>query len=981
MGRKAALAYLAAALSMAASGGAAGRAEAKAPRRVPLAHIGLDTLISHRGESVDAPENTLPAYETAVSRGFGFECDVYLSKDGRVFTFHDKNLKRTTAGANTNACADVTWAELEKLDVGGWGKWKGSKFEGTRPALLEEVLALARDGRKIYVEVKPGPEIVPYIKKIVDGQRKATPANTVFICGNTNTCRAVKTQMPDFKVYWVAYSKTSWRNGVPRKAADVVETLKYCLADGLDVHYNPEIVTRDFVKTVKDAGFEFHVWTVDSLSDTLEAFRRGAETVTTNCAKKQLDEYKENEKAAAAAREAALAEVLDFGRPQKSYYEAVVKHAGLQAIHADGGVSLRLRETGRETASDANSTTIAVKMKDEYYPFEAVKYVKTWNDCAAVETWIEIRHSEEGPVRLVRADSFAAPVAAPADAPVRVISLAGQAKYEANVCETSLAKGQYVELVSNAGTRDAWESNPAMMVAIGDKVDEEDGTVLGVALEWSGTNRRRIRRNWDGKRLEVFAGIDMTSGPYTLDSGVAFATPRAILVKTDKGKGEVSRQFHRWAHRHLMPHGYDLHPVLLNSWEGSYFSFTEQTLIDMMDGVKAMGGEMFVLDDGWFGRGKFARDDVNRAKAGLGDWCVNREKLPRGLGWLAQEAEKRGLKFGLWVEPEMANTNSWLYSAHPEWALREKGRPLVCGRGGSQVVLDYTNPAVRDDIFSQIDATYSDIEKESSAFAFVKWDCNANIWNLGSTYLKADRQPNLWYDYNMGYVELMGRFLAKRPGVMTQACASGGGRMDFGSLRYADEFWGSDDTDPYQRIFIQWGALQFYPASAMACHVTASPNHQTKRETPLKYRFDVAMTGRMGFELHPKDLTPEEFAFAKAAVADYKRIRPTVQRGDLYRLVSPYESPLASLMYVEDGNAALFALGLKINGERRETLRLRGLVPDAKYSVREINLGERRHAKDVASATGRELMENGLEVLLSGDYDSAVFEVSPAAAR
>ena len=260
----------------------------------------------------------------------------------------------------------------------------------------------------------------------------------------------------------------------------------------------------------------------------------------------------------------------------------------------------------------------------------------------------------------------------------------------------------------------------------------------------------------------------------------------------------------------------------------------------------------------------------------------------------------------------------------------------------------------------------------------MKWDCNANIHNPGSTYIPADRQPNLWYDYTIGYYELLARFQRKRPDVMVQACASGGGHMDFGSLRYADEFWASDRTDPYNRIFIQWGASQFYPASAMACHVTDSPNHQTKRVTPLKYRFDVAMMGRLGFELHPKNLKPEEVAFAKAAVADYKRIRPVVQRGDLYRLVSPYENPLAAVMYASEAKdaAAVLALGLKINGERKETLRLRGLDPTVAYFVREINMGEKPHAKLSEDAIpGCDLMEKGIKVTLAGDYDSAVFEV------
>ena len=357
---------------------------------------------------------------------------------------------------------------------------------------------------------------------------------------------------------------------------------------------------------------------------------------------------------------------------------------------------------------------------------------------------------------------------------------------------------------------------------------------------------------------------------------------------------------------------------------------------------------------------------------------VNTAKLPHGLGWLAGEAEKRGLKFGLWVEPEMANTNSWLAEAHPDWILQENGRPVICGRGKSQVVLDYANPAVRDNLFNQLDTLYSSIP----SLAYVKWDCNAHINNPGSRYLAADRQPNLWYDYTKGYFDLLSRLLAKRPHIMTQACASGGGHMDFGSLRYTDEFWTSDCTDPYRRVFIQWGASQFYPASAMACHVTASPNHQTKRKTPLKYRFDVAMTGRLGFELHPKNMSAEEIAFAKAAVADYKRIRPIVQRGDLYRLVSPYEKPFSSLMYAKETKdaAVLFALGLKIDGERTEKLKLRGLDPDALYSVREINCGKRLHLAGgmqcIASVTGRELAERGLAVSLSGEYDSAVFEIA-----
>lgn len=249
----------------------------------------LDTFISHRGESVDAPENTLPAYKTAVERGFGFECDVYLSADKRVFTFHDHTLTRTTSGACTKKCSEANWeTEISKVDVGGWGKWKGSKFSPTRPALLEEVLELAVDGRQIYVEVKPGPEIVPYIKDIFAKQTKATPKNTLFITFNRASCRALKEQMPEYKTYWLTGCGSKEK---PITADYVIKTLKDTKADGVDCQFNSNVVTADFIKAVRAAGFEFHVWTVDRLDQSLLAFERGAQTVTTNCAKKQLDEF------------------------------------------------------------------------------------------------------------------------------------------------------------------------------------------------------------------------------------------------------------------------------------------------------------------------------------------------------------------------------------------------------------------------------------------------------------------------------------------------------------------------------------------------------------------------------------------------------------------------------------------------------------------------------------------------------------------
>ena len=262
----------------------------------------LDTFISHRGESVDAPENTLPAYKTAVERGFGFECDIYLSADKRVFTFHDRTLTRTSGGVNKKNCNDATWAEVSKLDVGSWGKWKGSKFAGTRPALLEEVLELARDGRWLYIDVKSrSADIVPHVKAIFSRQTRANPKNTLFLCG-VECGKAFKKLMPEYKVLACMNCCKGWKKGAPPIPVEkIIATAREMGADGVDLRFIRSVTTPEYMRAIKDAGLELHVWTVDDLDDAVEAFRRGAQTVTTNCAKKLLDEYNASKSSGSSA--------------------------------------------------------------------------------------------------------------------------------------------------------------------------------------------------------------------------------------------------------------------------------------------------------------------------------------------------------------------------------------------------------------------------------------------------------------------------------------------------------------------------------------------------------------------------------------------------------------------------------------------------------------------------------------------------------
>ena len=661
--------------------------------------------------------------------------------------------------------------------------------------------------------------------------------------------------------------------------------------------------------------------------------------------------------------------------------QVINKHGGFCVTHADGcvttelvgeGMKLEKRVGVGEGGGGVEVTHLILTLKDARHDLRVVQHFRAMGETDVIETWVEIANGEKGAVQLVRMPSLSLffPLMG---REFHVQSAAAKWAAEGQLVESSLARGQSVNLAARSGVRDAWDNNPSFMLTVGPKATENRGTVIGGALCWSGMWDISVRRS-DIDDIQVEAGAATPAGPYVLDAGKVIELPKFAFTYSAAGKGQVSRNFHRWARKWQLPAGGRIRSVLLNSWEGSYFSFTEKVLHDMMDGVKEMGGELFVLDDGWFGRGKYARDDAHRDRVGLGDWVEDFNHIPHGLVGLADAAKARGLRFGFWVEPEMICTNSWLYEQHPDWIIREPHRPVRVGRGKSQTVLDFSNPAVRDNIFNQLDALYAKLPD----LAYIKWDANADFFNYGSTYLDAAHQANLAFDYTKGLYDLLARLRAKYPSVDIQACSSGGGHMEYGFLGYADEFWTSDDSDARERVCIQWSASQFYPASAMAAHVTETPNHQTGRSVSLKYRFDVAMTGRLGFELHPKNMTAEEVGFAKKCVADYKKIRATVQQGDLYRLVSPFENDYAALLYVNEtkDEAVVFVLGLEGCKERDylPAIRLEGIDPARRYTVREINVWKDGHSRmDGQTLGGDALMAGGLRVRLREDRDSAVF--------
>ena len=494
---------------------------------------------------------------------------------------------------------------------------------------------------------------------------------------------------------------------------------------------------------------------------------------------------------------------------------------------------------------------------------------------------------------------------------------------------------------------------------------ENEGRVIGAALEYGG-NYKLMFDTDDTDYHQFFAGINEENSEYNLAKGETFVTPPLALTYSEEGLSGASRNFHRWGRNHRLAHGNDMRKVLLNSWEGVYFDINEEGMQQMMADIADMGGELFVMDDGWFG-GKYPR---NNDSTSLGDWVVDTNKLPGGINGLIDAADKRGIRFGIWIEPEMTNTVSELYEKHPEYIIKAPKREAVQGRGGTQLVLDLANPKVQDIVFNIVDTLLTKYPR----IDYIKWDANAPIMNHGSQYLTADNQSHLYIDYHRGLEAALKRIRAKYPDVTIQACASGGGRANWGILPYFDEFWVSDNTDALQRIYMQWGTSYFFPAVAMGSHLSASPNHQTNRIVPLKFRTDVAMSGRLGMEIQPKNMTDEEKEQTRRAITDYKRIRPIVQQGDIYRLLSPYDGKgAASLMYITpDKDSAVYYWWKteQFVNQQLPRVTMAGLDPDKTYTITELNRVDNKPLPyEGKKFTGRFLMSNGLEMPLSHDVD------------
>ncbi len=649
-------------------------------------------------------------------------------------------------------------------------------------------------------------------------------------------------------------------------------------------------------------------------------------------------------------------------------YPAFGQEAGreeaISMVHANGAQTLDLRVAEATQASGQEAT---VTLRDAVYPVEVKIFYKAYPESDLIETWTEISHEEKKPVTLRRFASGCLPMRR---GDVWAAHLHGAWGDEAGLTMEPLTEGMKV-IKNRNGVRNSAEDHAEMMFGLDGRPQENEGRTIGVALCWSGNYALRVETG-SARMHQLIAGINEDNSEYRLEKGEVFRTPALALTYSTEGMSGVSRNFHRWALQEGKIHGADTpRDVLLNSWEGVYCYIKEPEMHTMIRDFADLGGELFVMDDGWFGTGKYQRNNDTDA---LGDWDrVDTLKLPHGIQALADTAARYGLKFGLWIEPEMTNTRSYLYEEHPDWIVCPPEREPIPGRGRTQLVLDLSNPEVQDFVVGVVDH----IAEQYPGVSYIKWDANMDLQQYGSHYLTGDRQSHLYIDYHRGLEKALQRIRQRHPDLVMQACASGGGRANYGVMPYFDEFWTSDNTDALQRIYIQWGTSMFFPPQAMACHVSASPNHQTGRRLPLKFRFDVAMSGRLGMEMQPKTFTPEEKEYARRALADYKEIRPLVQQGEIYRLISPYEGKgVASLMYTNREKTQAVVYVYKMDHFVNQTLplvRLEGLDTGRRYRIRELSVSGKPCRLDGLALGGGALKDQGLDIPLNGEYASRVF--------
>lgn len=633
----------------------------------------------------------------------------------------------------------------------------------------------------------------------------------------------------------------------------------------------------------------------------------------------------------------------------------------LEIRHSDGNPTSVLKYVSHEQQQREGYTETIIRLRDEVYPLSVTLHYAAYTEDDIIRQWSEIRHDEKGRVHLLR---YASSMLYFEEDSYHLTEFGSDWAQEMKMSSQQLQFGKKV-IDSRLGARAAMFAQPFFEVGLGGPVAEEEGRVLMGTLGWTGNFRFTFDLDNNGA-LRIVSGINPDASAYLLPRGEVFRTPDFYFTFSNAGAGLGSRRFQRWALRHQLHMGSEDRLTLLNNWENTHFDFNEALLADLCGEAKKLGVDLFLLDDGWFGN-KYPRSN---ARAGLGDWEATREKLPNGVPGLVKAANERGVEFGIWVEPEMVNPKSELAEKHPDWIIHLPEREPYYHR--NQMVLDLTNPEVQDYVFSVVDR----LMQENPRLKFFKWDCNSPITNIYSAYEK-DHQGNLYVDFVHGLYNVLQRIQAKYPSLYMMMCSGGGARSDFEALRYFSEFWLSDNTDPVERLFIQWGFSQFMPSKAMCAHVT-----NWNRQASVKFRVDVAFSCKLGFDIGLSTLSEADLRYCQQAIAEYNRLKPLIFSPNLYRLYSPYDGPHCVLQRVSDDRSHSLLMAYDIHpryAERTAPTRLRGLQPEARYRVREICLMDGQKSRLACHDkvfSGDYLMKAGISVLSASDMSSHLIELT-----
>lgn len=596
---------------------------------------------------------------------------------------------------------------------------------------------------------------------------------------------------------------------------------------------------------------------------------------------------------------------------------------------------------------------LRLHLADALLGLEVILSYTLFDDVAGVMRSAEMHNASDSDLVIERAYSLCLELP---DSRYDLITLSGAWAREREMIRRPLAMGEQ-GVSSLKGATSLHAAN--MLFLARPETTEAQGEAIGAALVYSGNFKACI--HVDPHRMcRVFLGINDTDFSWTLTPGETFCTPEAVTVYSDAGLDGMSAQFHRVCAAHLVRGKYARapRPILLNNWEATYFGFNEEKLLTIARTAADVGVELFVLDDGWFGH----RDDDHSS---LGDWYVDKRKLPGGMRHLSDQIHAMGLKFGLWFEPEMISPKSDLYEKHPDWAIRIAGREPVEQR--NQLTLDLSREDVQDYVYECVAG-----HLREDGIDYVKWDMNRNFSNIGSALLPPERQKELPHRYMLGLYRVLEKLVMDFPDVLFESCSSGGGRFDLGMLHYMPQTWTSDDTDALYRCRIQYATSLVFPPFAMGSHVSAVPNHQTGRITPIETRAHVAMSGCFGYELDLNTLPAGELEKVRGQIARVKQLRRTLLYGDFHRLLSPYEgSDTAWITVSQDKREAvlMYVRPLALANEQPPLLRLRGLDEQKTYTIAET--GER--------CTGAELMHLGVSIRLPwGDASSISWTLQAA---